>query len=105
MSIYKVLVSCTKKVPMVHSPSGYSYTDEQHAYAEYQYFSTLAKAQAYCQQYTHTIFEWEQLGNDCWSCTFENVSFSIFWEKDAEFDTPVMFALPTKFATRHHLGD
>ncbi len=104
MSVYKTLISCVKRVPQT-GPSGYTYIEEQSAYSEYQYFSTLEKAKRHCQQYVTSAITWESIGDDCWSGAFENGHFNIYLEQGAEFDTLGKPPLPTKFAARQHYGD
>jgi len=104
MSIFKVLAVCSKEV-IVETVSGHTYLDEVHAYSEYQYFSTLEKAQAFCQQYIPDPIEWIFLSDDCWYVETDIANFNIYVEKDAEYDTPTKPPLPTKFATRVNQGD
>ncbi len=104
MPIYKVLVSCSKRKLMT-SPGGYNYMEDLHAYAEYQYFSTLDKAQIFIQRYSEEPVIWEALDDECWTTSTPHFKATIFLEKDAYFDTAILPPLPTKFAARHQFGD
>lgn len=104
MSVYKVLISCSREVPKT-TPSGHSYMEDQRAYAEYQYFSTPEKARGFVQRYSEAPLEWDDLGGDIWSTKTPFFEATIFMEKDAHFDTALLPPLPTKFAERHQYGD
>lgn len=105
MSIYKVLISCSRMVPV--NSGSYAYMEEQRAYAEYQYFSSLEKAQAFAQRYSEVPLVWDHIGDDwCWGAKTAAFEATIYKEEGAYFDTTLLPPLPTKFASRHgFLGD
>ena len=84
---------------------GYSYTEEHRAYAEYQYFSTLDKAQAFVQRNSEVPLMWVALDGECWFTSTPLFETTIYLEKEAYFDTSILPPLPTKFAARQQLGD
>lgn len=104
MSIYKVLIMCSKEVPTT-TPSGHTYNEQQRAYAEYQYFSSLEKAEIFVQRYSEFPLVWECISDDCYCTEHPLFSANIYVEKDAYFDTTLLPPLPTKFAPTRHSGD
>lgn len=104
MSIFKVLITRTKIIPIM-SLGGYMYDEESRAYSDFQYFSTLENAQVFCHQYLTVPFFWEHLGEDLWYFEHEGISFNIYLEEGSEFDTLSKPPLPGDFAVHHHPGD
>jgi len=104
MSLYKVLIVVTKSVPM--RSFGHTYNEMHRAYSDYQYFTSLEKAQAFCQKYSEKSLEWEFLMSDCWSSEpIDGLSFNIYLEKGSMVDTDETPPLPTDLQAFNHIAD
>lgn len=99
MSIYQVLITRTKTEERSNSMD-FKYEVELAAYSEPQYFSSLEKAQAFCQQYVPTPIIWARLSyGDIWVHECDGIGFSIYLE-EGSFDTTTKPPLPFKFVER-----
>lgn len=108
MSVCKVLIFCSRNVPMICPATGRDYNQEQSAYAPYQYFSTLVKAQNFVQRYTKVPLEWEEISDDCWCVRLDEFGANIFVEEGSNFDLgpdDQKPELPFEFAERGNRGD
>lgn len=99
--IYKTLIVRTRTIAKsTAGPHPYAYTSEEHAYSDYQYFSSLTKAQEYMQWYSPEPLVWEPIGDDCWTAKTDVFSANIYVEGLSNYDSMVHPALPSKFAGR-----
>lgn len=100
--IFKTLIFCTRNV--VISTEGahpYTYTSEQTAYSDYQYFGSVDRAKAFVQGYSPDhVLEWELTGDDCWCTKTDAFSANVYIEKQSSFDPVDRPALPSKYHSR-----
>ena len=118
MSIFKANMHRTRSVPVTKTmPPGcglesYTYDREENAFGRTQYFTTLAKAQAYLQQHSTVPLQWESNFENHWSATVPDPTenkgefyFSVETEAGAELDTTGKQFLPTNWYEPRHAGD
>lgn len=96
--LYKVLLVAKRNIRKTLSPD-WEYDLEETAYSDFYHFSTLEKAQAFCQQYVTTPLVWDTGNRMCWAETTA-LNANIYIEDPIVMDPDGMPPLPTNFSAR-----